>query len=232
MRIAQVAPLAESVPPKLYGGTERVVSWLTEDLVRLGHDVTLFACADSLTSASLVLVWPQALRLSRPTPDPYAPYSVLLDKLAERAPNFDIVHCHTDWLHLPLQRCLRVPFLTTLHGRLDLDYVQTAMRSFPEAPFVSISDKQRAPVPDAIGLPQFTMACQPQRSSPVTSQIAIWFFSAVSRRRKVQRPPSDWRNDQGAPCVSPRRFRGARANISRTGLSRCSTVRVFNSSAK
>jgi glycosyltransferase involved in cell wall biosynthesis len=149
MRIAQVAPLAESVPPKLYGGTERVVSWLTEDLVRLGHDVTLFASADSLTSASLVPVWPRALRMSGPTRDPYAPYSVLLDKLVQRAANFDVIHCHTDWLHLPLLRCLQVPSLTTLHGRLDLGYVQTAMRNFPEARFVSISDKQRAPVPDA-----------------------------------------------------------------------------------
>jgi glycosyltransferase involved in cell wall biosynthesis len=143
MRIAQVAPLAESVPLKLYGGTERVVSWLTEDLVRLGHDVTLFASADSLTSAALVPVWPRALHLSCPTPDPYTPYSVLLDKLLERAPNFDVVHCHTDWLHFPLVRSLRVPFLTTLHGRLDLGDIQTAMRSFPEAPFVSISDDVR-----------------------------------------------------------------------------------------
>jgi glycosyltransferase involved in cell wall biosynthesis len=149
VRIAQVAPLAESVPPRLYGGTERVVSWLTEELASLGHDVTLFASADSLTSASLVPVWPRALRLSRPAPDPYAPYSVLLQKLVERASSFDVIHCHIDWLHLPLLRCLQVPFLTTLHGRLDLGYIQTTMRSFPQAPFVSISDNQRAPLPDA-----------------------------------------------------------------------------------
>jgi len=149
MRIAQVAPLAESVPPRLYGGTERVVSWLTEELANLGHDVTLFASADSLTSASLVSVWPRALRLSRPAPDPYAPYSVLLEKLVELASSFDVIHCHIDWLHLPLLRRLQVPFLTTLHGRLDLGYIQATMRSFPHAPFVSISDNQRAPVPDA-----------------------------------------------------------------------------------
>jgi len=110
MRIAQVAPLAESVPPKLYGGTERVVSWLTEELARLGHDVTLFASADSVTSASLVPVWPRALRLSRPAPDPYAPYGVLLEKLVERVTSFDVIHCHIDWLHLPLRRCLRFRF--------------------------------------------------------------------------------------------------------------------------
>jgi glycosyltransferase involved in cell wall biosynthesis len=149
MRIAQVAPLAESVPPRLYGGTERVVSWLTEELASLGHDVTLFASADSLTSASLVPVWPRALRLSRPAPDPYAPYSVLLEKLVERVSSFDVIHCHIDWLHLPLLRCFQVPFLTTLHGRLDLGYIQTTMHSFPQAPFVSISDNQRAPLPDA-----------------------------------------------------------------------------------
>ena len=146
MRIAQVAPLAESVPPKLYGGTERVVSWLTEELVALGHDVTLFASAGSLTSASLVPVWPRALRLSLPRPDPCAAHAVMLDKVAERASSFDVIHCHLDWLHLPVLRSLEVPFLTTLHGRLDLDYINAAIRSFPGAPFVSISNNQRAPL--------------------------------------------------------------------------------------
>ena len=143
MRIAQVAPLAESVPPKLYGGTERVVSWLTEELVQLGHDVTLFASADSHTNAWLAPVWPRALRLSRPAPDPYAPYSALLSMLMDRVSSFDVIHCHIDWLHLPMLRHLEVPFLTTLHGRLDLGWIKTAMRSFPGAPFVSISENQR-----------------------------------------------------------------------------------------
>jgi glycosyltransferase involved in cell wall biosynthesis len=147
MRIAQVAPLAESVPPRLYGGTERVVSWLTEELVALGHDVTLFASGDSLTSASLVPVWPRALRLSRPQPDPYAAYAVMLNELARTASSFDVIHCHVDWLHLPVLRSLGARFVTTLHGRLDLDHIRTAMRSFPEAPFVSISDNQRTPLP-------------------------------------------------------------------------------------
>jgi glycosyltransferase involved in cell wall biosynthesis len=148
MRIAQVAPLAESVPPKLYGGTERVVSWLTEELVGLGHDVTLFASADSLTSASLVPVWPRALRLSRPRPDPCAAYAVMLNELTERASSFDVIHCHLDWLHLPLLRSLGVPFVTTLHGRLDSDYTARAMRSFPDTSFVSISNNQRTPLPE------------------------------------------------------------------------------------
>jgi glycosyltransferase involved in cell wall biosynthesis len=147
MRIAQVAPLAESVPPKLYGGTERVVSWLTEELVSLGHDVTLFASGDSLTSATLVPVWPRALRLSRPHADPFAAYSVMLNELARVASNFDVIHCHVDWLHLPLLRSIGAKFVTTMHGRLDLDFIKTAMHSFPEACFVSISDNQRSPLP-------------------------------------------------------------------------------------
>jgi len=148
MRIAQVAPLAESVPPKLYGGTERVVSWLTEELVRLGHDVTLFASGDSVTEASLVPVWPRALRLSRPHPDPYLPYAVLLEHLSKRACDFDVIHCHMDWLHMPMLCSLGVPFITTLHGRLDLEYLAPAMPSLPRTPLVSISDNQRTPLPD------------------------------------------------------------------------------------
>ena len=101
MRIAQVAPLAESVPPKLYGGTERVVSWLTEELVSLGCDVTLFASGDSSTSATLVPVCPRALRLSRTAIDPAAACAALLDKVAAMASGFDVIHCHLEWIHLP-----------------------------------------------------------------------------------------------------------------------------------
>jgi glycosyltransferase involved in cell wall biosynthesis len=149
MRIAQVAPLAESVPPKLYGGTERVVSWLTEDLVELGHKVTLLASGDSVTSSSLVPVWPSALRLGKPRVDPIVAQTMSLQRLAERAAEFDIVHFHIDWVQLPLMRQLRVPFLTTLHGRLDLPGLTTLVRGFPDAPFVSISESQRAPLREA-----------------------------------------------------------------------------------
>jgi glycosyltransferase involved in cell wall biosynthesis len=147
MKIAQVAPLAESVPPKLYGGTERVVSWLTEELVALGHEVTLFASADSRTSGTLAPVWPRALRLSRPRTDPSAAQAVLLHAVAERAHEFDVIHCHLDWIHLPLLQALQAPFLTTLHGRLDLPYLPMMAGKFPNAPFVSISDSQRKPLP-------------------------------------------------------------------------------------
>ena len=131
MRIAQIAPLAESVPPKLYGGTERVVSWLTEELVSLGHDVTLFATGDSVTNAQLVPVAPRALRLSRPSPDPAIATAALLEAVADAARKFDVIHSHLDWVHLPLLRCLRVPFLTTLHGRLDLPNIELMGQRFP-----------------------------------------------------------------------------------------------------
>src|SRR5262245_66370896 len=120
MRIAQVAPLAESVPPKLYGGTERVVAWLIEELVELGHDVTLIASGDSRTRARLIPAWPRALRLGRPRTDPMAAQAVLIETMARHAPEFDVIHCHVDWLPLPLLSRLGVPFVTTTHGRLDL----------------------------------------------------------------------------------------------------------------
>src|SRR5712675_475683 len=149
MRIAQVAPLAESVPPKLYGGTERVVAWLIDELVNLGHEVTLFASGDSKTTAKLHAVWPRALRLGRPRTDPMAPQAALLEAVAQHATEFDVIHAHIDWLHLPLLSRLDVPFLTTMHGRLDLPGLPDVVRRFPDAPFVSISNNQRGPLGDA-----------------------------------------------------------------------------------
>src|SRR5437763_7125848 len=149
MRIAQIAPLAESVPPRLYGGTERIVHWLTESLVGLGHRVTLFASGDSQTEAELVPVLRQALRLSRPRIDPIAAQAMLLEAVAERSFDFDVIHAHIDWLHLPLLSRLKVPFLTTLHGRLDLPGLPDLVRRFPDAPFISISNNQRKPLSDA-----------------------------------------------------------------------------------
>jgi len=149
MRIAQIAPLAESVPPKLYGGTERVVAWLIDELVELGYDVTLFASGNSKTRATLVPVWPYAFRLSRQRTDPVAVQAVLLETMAARAKEFDVIHCHIDWLALPLLTRSGVPFLTTMHGRLDISGLPDVVRHFPEAPFVSISNNQRLPLPDA-----------------------------------------------------------------------------------
>jgi Glycosyltransferase Family 4 len=134
MRIAQLAPLAESVPPQLYGGTERVVSWLTEELVRRGHQVTLFATGDSLTSGTLVPVWPKALRLGRPQADPMVALGLALEILARHAAEFDLLHCHGDWVHLPLMSRLGVPFMTTLHGRLDLPGLPKLVENFLTRP--------------------------------------------------------------------------------------------------
>ena len=149
MRIAQVAPLAESVPPKLYGGTERVIAWLIDELVGLGHDVTLLASGDSQTRARLLSPWPRSLRLGRPRADPAVAYAALLEEVVRHALEFDVVHCHTDWIHLPLLARLGVPYLTTLHGRLDWPGVPELVHRFPEAPFVSISQNQRSPLPEA-----------------------------------------------------------------------------------
>ena len=149
MRIAQVAPLVESVPPKLYGGTERVVAWLVDELASLGHEATLFASGDSKTAAKLHAVWPRALRLGRPRTDPMVAQAALLEAVARHATEFDVIHAHIDWLHLPLLSRLRVPFLTTCHGRMDLPGFPDVVRRFPEAPFVSISENQRAPLSEA-----------------------------------------------------------------------------------
>ncbi len=147
MRVAQVAPLAEAVPPKLYGGTERVVSYLTEELVRLGHDVTLFASGDSVTAAELVPIVPNALRLDQSVRDPLALTVAMIETVARRASEFDVVHFHIDHLHLPLFTWRKLAFLTTLHGRLDLPELTSVLRLFPDARFVSISDAQRRPLP-------------------------------------------------------------------------------------
>ncbi|RMF99355.1 MAG: glycosyltransferase family 4 protein [Gammaproteobacteria bacterium] len=149
MRIAQVAPLIESVPPRQYGGTERVVAYLTDELVRQGHDVTLFATEDSHTRARLVPCAPGALRLEPRCRDPLPHYMYMLDELRRRARQFDIVHFHIDYLHYPLMRALGLPHVTTLHGRQDFWDLARLYAAFPDMPLVSISNAQRAPVPDA-----------------------------------------------------------------------------------
>lgn len=149
MKIAQIAPLAESVPPRLYGGTERVVSYLTEELVRLGHDVTLFASADSETRARLVACAPRALRLNPGAGDPLTHYALMLERVRQRQAEFDVLHFHVEGAHLPLFRPLAAKTLTTVHGRLDLPGTEALCREFPEMPLVSVSDSQRQPVPDA-----------------------------------------------------------------------------------
>lgn len=146
MKIAQVAPLAEAVPPKLYGGTERVVSWLTEELVQQGHDVTLFASGDSVTSAKLVAACPQGLRLAGYR-DHLASHIVLLHKVLRRADEFDIIHFHVDLLQHALFEDISGRTITTMHGRLDVEDFMPVYSAFPQMPLVSISMRQRQPMP-------------------------------------------------------------------------------------
>jgi glycosyltransferase involved in cell wall biosynthesis len=149
LRIAQVSPLYESVPPALYGGTERVVSYLTEELVRAGHDVTLFASGDSRTSARLVEGAPRSLRLDAECRDPLPHHFRMLELVARESAEFDLIHFHVDYLHYPVSRRLATPNLTTLHGRLDIPDLFPLYDEFREVPLVSISDAQRLPVPRA-----------------------------------------------------------------------------------
>jgi glycosyltransferase involved in cell wall biosynthesis len=147
MKVAQVAPLAERCPPRLYGGTERIVSYLTEELVRQGHDVTLFASGDSRTAAHLVRCSDMALRLNPAVKDHLPYHLVMADEVRRRADDFDVIHFHTDLLHFPLIRDFADRTLTTLHGRLDLPDLKPFYAAFPEIPLVSISDGQRRPMP-------------------------------------------------------------------------------------
>jgi glycosyltransferase involved in cell wall biosynthesis len=147
MKIAQVAPLYESVPPQCYGGTERVVSYLTEELVRQGHEVTLFASGDSVTRAHLVAACPHALRLDEQCMDQLAHHIVLLEHVFRQAQEFDLIHFHIDYLHFPLSVRNATPNITTLHGRLDIPDLVPLYRTFPNQPVVSISDDHRTPLP-------------------------------------------------------------------------------------
>ena len=149
MRIAQVSPLYESVPPQQYGGTERVVSYLTEELVAQGHEVTLFASGDSRTSARLVPCVPRSLRTDPDCTDQFSPHVVMLGRVVRQAAEFDLIHYHVDYMHYPSSRVMGTPHVTTLHGRLNLAELQPLYREYRDIPVVSISDAQRLPLPGA-----------------------------------------------------------------------------------
>jgi glycosyltransferase involved in cell wall biosynthesis len=148
LRIAQIAPLIESVPPKFYGGTERVVAYLTDALVKLGNDVTLFASGDSITKAKLISVIPTSLRLSDCV-DLMAGNILQLQEVMDRSNEFDLLHFHTDYLHFPVTRFCTKKTLTTLHGRLDIPELKPLYQKFNDAPVISISNAQRTPLPMA-----------------------------------------------------------------------------------
>jgi len=167
MRIAQIAPLTEAIPPAFYGGTERVVSWLTEELVSLGHDVTLFASGDSRTSAKLEPMWPRALRFDESVRDPMALHMAMLERVRQSANRFDILHFHLDYFPFSIFSRQTTPFITTMHGRLDLPEHQTVFDAFRSIPLISISDMQRQPVPQARWLKTIYHGLPSELLSPV-----------------------------------------------------------------
>jgi glycosyltransferase involved in cell wall biosynthesis len=188
MKIAQVAPLYESVPPKCYGGTERVVSYLTEELVRQGHEVTLFASGDSETDARLVPACPRSLRLDEHCQNQMAHHFVMLERVFKRSHEFDIIHFHVDYLHFPLSRREPVTHITTLHGRLDIPDLVPLYQEFREAPVISISNAQREPLPWANwqatvyhGLPTDIYEFHPEPGSYLA------FLGRISPEKRVDR---------------------------------------------
>lgn len=189
LRIAQVAPLFESVPPKLYGGTERVVSCLTEDLVRQGHAVTLFASGDSVTAAQLVSVCDRALRLDPVHPDPFALHTLMLERVFRRAGSFDVIHFHTDGLHLPLaRRCAGVRSVTTLHGRLDIPGLQSLYEEFSEQPLISVSNAQRRPLPRANWAATIYHGIPPQMHAATEAPGRyLAFLGRIAREKGIER---------------------------------------------
>lgn len=192
MRIAQIAPLTEAIPPKLYGGTERVVHWLTEELVALGHEVTLFASGDSRTSAKLEAGWPRALRLDGAIRDPNALHLAMLERVRRQAPDFDMLHFHLDYYPFSLFSRQPVPFITTLHGRLDLPELQPVFNTFSSVPVISISNAQRRPVPQANwlrtiyhGIPEDMLVPKPVRPSYLAFLGRIAPEKAVDRAIRI-----------------------------------------------
>ena len=188
MRIAQVAPLFESVPPKYYGGTERVVSYLTEELVHQGHEVTLFASGDSVTKARLVAGCQRSLRLDNQCIDKLAHQTVMLERVFQRAAEFDIVHFHVDYLHFPLSRRQPITHVTTLHGRLDIPDLVPLYQEFRDMPVISISNAQRGPLPWAKwqatvshGLPADLYQFRPEPGSYLA------FVGRISPEKRVDR---------------------------------------------
>jgi glycosyltransferase involved in cell wall biosynthesis len=190
MKIAQIAPLAESVPPRLYGGTERVVSYLTEELVRLGHEVTLFASGDSGTRARLVAPVPQALRLDPSVRDPIPHLRAMVERVKSCAHEFDLLHFHIDpQLHFPLFRGMGHKCVTTVHGRLDLPGLGAFLGEYRDLPLVSISRSQRAPLPDANWMATVHHGLSPEVCpfNPAPRGQYLAFLGRVSPEKGVER---------------------------------------------
>jgi glycosyltransferase involved in cell wall biosynthesis len=188
MRIAQVAPLYESVPPQLYGGTERIVSYLTEELVALGHEVTLYAAGDSKTKAELVSICPRSLRLDEGCIDTLAHHMVMLERISRDFSRYDIVHFHIDYMHFLSSRLLGLRSVTTLHGRLDICDLKPLYAAFADMPVVSISDSQRTPLPEANWAATVKHGL-PEKLLPFTPEPADYFafIGRISPEKRVDR---------------------------------------------
>lgn len=185
MKIGQVAPLYERVLPRFYGGTEQVVSYLTEALVAQGHDVTLFASSDSLTNARLIAACNEALRLN-PQTGGFLPCQIVqLEQVHRHAEEFDVLHFHIDLIHFPLVQSFATPALTTLHGRLDLPELKPFYSAFCDAPLVSISDAQRSPVPRVNWMATVPHGL-PRNLLPFSPTAAGGYFSVVYPRRNCR----------------------------------------------
>jgi len=225
MHIAQIAPLTEAIPPKLYGGTERVIHWLTEELVALGHEVTLFASGDSCTSAKLEPIWPRALRLDGSVRDPNALHMMMLEHVRRRVDEFDFLHFHLDYYPFSSFSRQRTPFLTTLHGRLDLPEHQPVFDTFSSAPVVSISNAQRRPLPQAHwiktihhGLPERLLMPQtakpsyfaflgriaPEKRIDVAIRVAEHCGIPLKVAAKIDRADRDYYDEQIKPLMNSR----------------------------
>jgi len=222
MKIAQVAPLAEAVPPKFYGGTERVVAYLTDALVELGHEVTLFASGDSGTKAKLAPIWPRALRLDPTVHDHFAPVFMQLETVARRAHEFDVIHSHLDYFAYPSLKLLGVANVTTLHGRLDLPELGPLYDLYDDIPVVSISDSQRHPLPQANyvatihhGLPQnllrkgpggdylaFLGRISPEKAPDAAIRIAARCGMPLKIAAKVDKVDQEYFETKIAPLLS------------------------------
>ena len=189
MHIAQIAPLTEAVPPKLYGGTERVIHWLTDELVALGHEVTLFASGNSRTAARLDAPWPRAIRHDESVRDPNALHMMMLERVHRRAAEFDFMHFHLDYYPFSLFSRQPVPFITTLHGRLDLPEHQPVFTTFSRVPVVSISNAQRRPVPHAGWVTTIYHGLPEQLLSPVPGAKPQYlaFLGRIAAEKGVER---------------------------------------------
>jgi glycosyltransferase involved in cell wall biosynthesis len=189
LKIGQIAPLIESVPPRLYGGTERIVSYLTEELVRLGHDVTLFASGDSITSAKLMSCTPVALRLCSNIRDPIPYYMLMLDRVRELSSEFDILHFHIDNFHFPVFREVAHSTVTTLHGRQDLADLKPLYVGFDDMPLVSISDAQQHPISDANFVATVLHGIPPDLHAPTYSAQGRYlaFLGRISPEKRADR---------------------------------------------